>query len=644
MNFGAIPAFAPQAIQGISILCPVAAEFMTEVEASTPAAQLFNPIQLMESARIGTVLIVWELRPLNPEVVADAAAAPPVVHVPAEVGPLPICFANLAIPAGAYLLVSANSINISLLCILDLYNTANFPVRCLRLPVGTDVLPLHLTIPASCLELFFAMSSEGLRWMELDPAARFVNIVANSQAANIFLYSIPAILAVPVPGAAPAAPSTTATGLVTAANANPSFRVGSTAYSAVGERQDQVFANARAMHIACDCNNETVVQLCGGKDPCTDAAISILKTRVPLELRSCAFYHHKENFKIHVLQNFTLMFEETSPGSNKFTGGHLAQYLPRLSDLSPVLPIPSIDKLVLALTNWRNVTCATHTPNAPADKEYFRNLVSSTIQMLEDISLEGGMAHEDINAVVYFVSKLMVEYGAIFRREDYKSQLITVELRSIFPNECLRIFHFTSERNQAAAALMHRTPNQQPFQFPINKTPAMIAKAAEDAATTAAALIVANNNSGLKRGYNPDGSPASLIPQGSPGPNHERNVKKRLKTKELKAATAANASTTNVAANTRSGANSNKKVKNDYCCNNFADQVQESASFPTGIPVPMVRVCANGANCDRKHFTVNLAPGTLDKGIAASLIKGATIFGNAGYKENFFRVVKLLSK
>lgn len=629
--FGNIPDFIAPIVPGESLIRPIPEELLTPAESATQAAQMFSTIRLLDSAKIGTLFPILELRPLNPGIAAVAAGGggPAILAVAPEVGPLPISYANMLLPSGIYQLISANAITISLICVLDLYGLANHPLRCSYLPVGVDVLPYHLTLPSTYASLLFSISSEGMRWFDL--AVDYNPLFNGINQTNIPYYVVPPILAVPIPGLAGASIPHPTAGLVTAANSNPSFPVGSAIWNASTEKQTAVFSNARAMYTLNNCDKNHVRQQCGFLDPCSDAAIVNLKLKVPFENRSCAFYLNNTNFKNHVLQNFVPIVEETSPNTQKYTGSHISAYLPRASVTSDLPRILNVTMLSEALSTWRDVTVLTHTPGTDSDIQFFMGLIASLLRALSS-TLVGGIAKENIDSLVYFVSGLMTEYGAIFRKEEYLNTNVTLPIQQIFPTLASALFTFDNTRNLAEAALMNRTTSQIPLQYPTNKSPHVI-KQETETASNAAALLAASNKRPLSE---------AIVPTvGTPGANLARNQAKRQKVKEAKAAKLVSNPPAPIVRQPSKGNNNGKK---EYCCNDFADQIQESTAFPTGLPTNLVRTCQSGNACTRKHFTVDLNAGTLDKGIAASLIKGATTFGNAPYKENFFRIVKFLSK
>ena len=279
--FGNLPEFIPPLVQGITIIRPIPEELLSPAEAATQAAQLFDKVRLMDSAKIGTIFPIYEQRLPNPEVIAvpPAGGNPGVIGVPAEQVPLPISFSNMLLPAGAYQLLSANSITVTLALVLNLYNTPNHLPRCSYLPVGIDILPAQLTLPSTYASELLAISAEGIRWLELN--ASYDTLFAAIYNTNTPYYVIPSILSVPIPGATIGSVPYTATGLVTAANSNPSFPPGSQIWSASSERQTSVFANARAMYALNNCDKNHVRKQCGFVDPCSEAAIVNLKLKIP---------------------------------------------------------------------------------------------------------------------------------------------------------------------------------------------------------------------------------------------------------------------------------------------------------------------------------------------------------------------------
>jgi hypothetical protein len=137
-----------------------------------------------------------EIRDLFPPVVYVAAngANPEIPAAAAEVGPVPISFQNYRIPAAAYQLLSVNSLIVTLGLVLDLYGQVNFPARCSLLPVGTDVLPAIITLPAAHAFLLFMMSEEGIRW--LDSLPLYNPLFAGVHQNNIPIYFLPSICSI----------------------------------------------------------------------------------------------------------------------------------------------------------------------------------------------------------------------------------------------------------------------------------------------------------------------------------------------------------------------------------------------------------------------------------------------------------------
>lgn len=199
--FGAIPHFVPALVPGESLLLPVPAELQTPTETSTIVAQNFNVISLFATARIGSIFPIMELRDLFPAVAHAAAAGgnPEVIAQAAEVGPVPICYANYRVPAGAYQLLSANSLIVTLGRVLNLYGTGvNYPARCSLLPVGTDILPELITLPAAHTSTLLMMSEEGIRWMRL--TAAYDSLFVGVQDNNLPIFTLPSVLTAPIPG------------------------------------------------------------------------------------------------------------------------------------------------------------------------------------------------------------------------------------------------------------------------------------------------------------------------------------------------------------------------------------------------------------------------------------------------------------
>ena len=279
----------------------------------------------------------------------------------------------------------------------------------------------------------------------------------------------------------------------------------------------------------------------------------------------------------------------------------------------------SIATLIIAINNWKVVTCQTLTRGLDEDVNFFTQMVQSLITTLSDKQVGGIGKITSIDAIVDYVSKLFEKYTLLLRSREYNNPVVTVDLQMMFPVEIAKLFNFDQTRNFAEASFIDRTKTQINLQFPINKS---------------SDTLEAERLAG-KRPF--DDKPGDR--DRSPGPNAEKNRLKRLRKQENKIAL---------------GLDKTKSPDKDWkpsnvpsarvCINNFADQLKVSNGFANGVPEDAgVRACKpiNGV-CKFKHIVVDHSPGTLDKGTADVLIKAAENFGNASFKSNFIRILKFL--
>lgn len=604
--FGAIPQFVPALVPGESLLAPVPAELQNPTESSTIVAQNFNVVSLFATARIGAIFPIMELRDLFPAVAHIAAGGgnPEVLAQAAEVGPVPVCYANYRLPAGAYQLLSANSLIVTLGCVLNLYGAEGiYPARCSLLPIGTDALPVLITLPAAHASSLLMMSEEGIRWMRL--TATYDPLFVAVQDNNLPVYTLPSVLTAPIPGGASAAAP--ATGVVKEGEQNPAFPVGAPNYTTAQERHSNIWGNQRPIYVFNNCDRGMPFKLCGNLDPFNKIAKENLRRRVGWDFRTCVIYQDNM-FKQHITQNFAEVIEESSPGSMKFNCNHLRMYLTRGSLTDPLPRINSIDHLKEGINNWATITCQTLTPNSAADIQFFSRLTLSFTTTLSDKIVGGIGKINSIDALVDFVSKLFVKLAELIRRVEYNNPVVTRELQMIFPREISTIFNFDQVRNFADATFIDRTKTQILLQFPINKS---LDKLEEE------------KIAGKKRSYEEKGSVPStdVIPNGLPNPN-DNGLGGSIPVVD------------------------NPRSNTKHCINNFADQLKVSNGFANGMPEDAkVRACnpASGV-CTFVHTVVDHTPGSLDKGIADELIKATANFGNASFKSNFVRIVKFLKE
>ena len=616
--YGAIPLFVPALVPGESVLIPVPLELQTPAELSTLAAQHFNIVSLCSAAKVGSIFPVMELRDLFPAIIPALATNgnPPVLGVPAEEGPVPISFCNYRIPIGAYQLLSANALLVTCGLVLNLYGAVNQPARCSLLPAGVDVLPKIITLPAQHAHSLFMMSAEGMRWMDLnslyDPL--FAAIYAN----NIPVYTIPPFLNPIVSNAANNMSSASASSLVKQGEQNPAFPLGTPVYSATQDRQSNIWTNSRPIYVLNNCDRDMAEQLCGSRDPLSKISKENLRRRVAVDFHTCAFYQI-DNFDHHVTQNFAQLIEESPPKSGKYNIAHLRMYLPRASLTDPLPKVESIEQLVLAINNWRSVTCQTLTPAKENDVLFFSRMVLSMTTTLSDPVVGGIGKITSIDALVDFVSKLFEKMALLLRVKEYTNPVVSRELLMMFPQEISKLFNFDQERNLAEAAFIERTKTQINLQFPINKSLDTLEK---------------EKRSASKRSYDEKGNDSNNNSGsgGSPGANLERNRAKRSRQKENKKKAA------------DGSPKPDKSKKTRHCINHFAEQLKASSGFANGMPKDAkVRGChpSNGV-CTFTHSVVDQTPGSLNKGIADELIKATENFGNSSFKSNFIRIVKFL--